>query len=202
MSFPATLSPPYNALHNILTAGGLPEGIAHKILLMIYHVEHRELLDDMKWDIADRAFGNNKPLCEEDPKTATNHFYDCDCCEKHQYNKAVITDVGLMICTKPTIFTAFRYSGRVPPEQWYIDLYGDDGETCHCICRHSGRDCARMWLKQEEGHGREYMLNPSGNPQFTHALGIFGHIHHPPHDNHGPDPDDPDYHAFPHQNNH
>ena len=99
MSFPATLSPPYNALHNILTKGGLPEGIAHNILLMVYHAEHRELLDDMKWDIADRAFCNST-LCEEDPKTATNHFYDCNCCEKHQYNKAVITDVGLMICTK------------------------------------------------------------------------------------------------------
>jgi len=211
-------APSYDILLNILNDRGLPATVAHQILLMVYHQEHRKALTtNMQYEIVDAAFSrtSNVPIdiggnesenletdndvvyssyvgCVADPKKATNHFYNCDCCEKHQYNKAVIAIDGLFIVTKPCVFTAFRYTGRVPPEQWYTNAYGDDGVRCHCNCRHTGREAARIWLKQTTGFGQRYMLNPTiaPNPIYRNALGITSNImgfQQPPHGLDDPD---------------
>ncbi len=165
-----------------LTRHNLPEEVVYKIIRLFYHEEHQWQLKRCFEGIIDKAFSSRR-VCHADLESATMWFYQCNCCERHSYNKAVIRDDDLMIVTKPCVFKGWRYD--------------TDQHQCRCRCRNTGRMLAREFLRKKNP-ARPYLMMPPVNG--THrppSLGIRAMLdqQQPPqqHDNGGPDPDDPEY---------
>jgi len=178
-----------------LTQNNLPESIVYKIIRLFYHEEHQCQLERCFEGIIDTAF-NSEGLCQADTESAVMWYYQCNCCERHSYNKAVIRDDDLMIVTKPSVFKAWRYDNDGPYHQ------------CQCVCRHTGRMLARDFLKRKNPAKPYLMMQPVNQTHRPMSLGIreadYGVDQN---DNGGPDPDDPEYYNymvlhFPHLVNH
>ena len=178
-----------------LTQHNLPESIVYKIIRLFYHEEHQFQLTRCFEGIINKAFWS-WDLCLADIESATMWFYQCNCCERHSYNKAVIRDDDLMIVTKPSVFKAWRYDTDGPYHQ------------CNCSCRQTGRRLAREFLKRKNPANPYLMMQPVNQTHRPASLGIReGNYGVDVNDNGGPDPDDPEYYNhmvqhFPHLVNH
>lgn len=180
----------------ILSQKNLPESIVYKIIRLFYHGEHQRKLQQSFEGIIDKAFKSVSGLCHADLETAIMWYYQCNCCERHSYNKAVVRDDDLMIVTKPSVFKAWRY-----------DIEGHYHQ-CECHCRHKGRMLARKFLERKNPTNPYLMTQPVNETHQAMTLGIRSADYGlDDHDNGGPDPDDPEYYNymvqhFPHLVNH
>ena len=181
----------------ILTQKSLPESIIYQIVRLFYHEEHQWRLERCFEGIINRAF-RSWGLCLADIENAVMWYYQCNCCERHSYNKAVIRDDALMIVTKPSVYKAWRYDTDGPYHQ------------CNCSCRTTGRRLAREFLRRKNP-ARPYLMMPPVNGTHRPAsLGIRStlEVQQEQYQQHGgPDPDDPEYYDymvehFPHLVNH
>ena len=167
-----------------LTQNNLPESIVYKIIRLFYHEEHQCQLERCFEGIIDTAF-NSEGLCQADTESAVMWYYQCNCCERHSYNKAVIHDDELMIVTKPCVFKGWRYDS--------------DQHQCRCSCRNKGRMLARDFLERKNPAKPYLMMPPVNGTHRPISLGIRGALEigqHEIHDNGGPDPDDPAYYDY------
>ena len=161
-----------------LTQHNLPESIIYKIIRLFYHEEHQWRLKRCFEDIIDKAF-SKRSVCNADLESAVMWFYQCNCCERHSYNKAVIRDDDLMIVTKPCVFKGWRYD--------------TDQHQCRCGCRHIGRRLAREFLKRKNPDRPYLMMAPVNGTNQPVTLGIRSTLEVQQHEyqQHGaPDPDD------------
>ena len=142
-----------------LTQHNLPESIVYKIIRFFYHDEHQSRLKRCFEDIINRAF-RSWDLCLADIESAVMWFYQCNCCERHSYNKAVIRDDDLMIVTKPSVFKAWRYDTDGPYYQ------------CNCTCRQTGRRLAREFLERKNPANPYLMMEPVNQTHQPFSLGI------------------------------
>ena len=180
----------------ILTQKSLPESIIYQIVRLFYHEEHQWRLERCFEGIIDMAF-SREGVRRADLESAVMWYYQCNCCERHSYNKAVIRDDDLMIVTKPCVFKGWRYD--------------TDQHQCRCECRHIGRRLAREFLKRKNPDRPYLMMAPVNGTNQPRSLGIRATLevqqNQLQHDNGGPDPDDPEYYDymvehFPHLVNH
>ena len=143
----------------ILTQKSLPESIIYQIVRLFYHEEHQLRLQQSFEGIIDKAF-SYQSVCHADLETAMMWYYQCNCCERHSYNKAVVRDDDLMIVTKPSVFKAWRY-----------DTEGDYHQ-CRCSCRSIGRILAREFLKRKNPAKPYLMMPPVNETHRPMSLGI------------------------------
>ena len=161
-----------------LTQRNLPESIVYKIIRLFYHEEHQFQLTRCFEGIIDKAF-SKRSVCHADLESATMWYYQCNCCERHSYNKAVIRDDDLMIVTKPCVFKGWRYD--------------TDQHHCRCRCRQTGRMLAREFLRRKNPYWQRAMMPPVNGTHRPVSLGIRStlEIQHEQYQQHGPpDPDD------------
>lgn len=191
------MAPSIKTVSKILSQKNLPESIVYKIIRLFYHDEHQRKFQQSFEGIIDKAFKSVSGLCHADLETAVMWFYQCNCCERHSYNKAVIRDDDLMIVTKPSVFKAWRYDTEGHYHQ------------CDCHCRQKGRMLAREFLKKKNPTKPYLMMQPVNETHRPASLGIreadYGLADE--NNNGGPDPDDPEYYNymvlhFPHLVNH
>jgi len=171
-----------------LTRHNLPEEVVYKIIRLFYHEEHQCQLERCFEGIIDTAF-SSWGVCHADLEKAVMWFYQCNCCERHSYNKAVIRDNELMIVTKPCVFKGWRYDTE--------GLYND----CMCDCRQKGRMLARDFLKRKNTvNPYGVMMQNANGTQRRSSLGIRSTLEVQQHHNNllngGPDPDDPAYYDY------
>ena len=189
------MSPSIRTVTKLLIQKSLPESIIYQIVRLFYHEEHQWRLERCFEGIINRAF-RSWDLCLADIESAVMWYYQCNCCERHSYNKAVIRDDDLMIVTKPSVFKAWRYDTDGPYHQ------------CNCSCRQTGRRLAREFLKRKNPANPYLMMQPVNQTHRPASLGIrHGDYGVNENDNGGPDPDDPEYYNhmvqhFPHLVNH
>ncbi len=192
------MNPSIRTVTKLLIQKSLPDTIIYQIIRLFYHEEHQRQLERCFEDIIDKAF-SNRGVCHADLESAVMWFYQCNCCERHCYNKAVIRGDDLMIVTKPCVFKGWRYD--------------TDQHQCRCICRTTGRSLAREFLKRKNPTKPYLMMPPANGTHRPVSLGIRSMLdqQQPPpiviQDNDGPDPDDPEYYDymvehFPHLVNH
>jgi len=200
------MTPSTKTITKLLIQKGLPEAIIYKIIRLFYREEHQWRLKRCFEDIINKAF-RSQGVCLADIESAVMWYYQCNCCERHSYNKAVIRDDDLMIVTKPCVFKGWRYD--------------TDQHQCRCNCRNKGRMLARDFLERKNPAKPYLMMPPVNGTHRPVSLGIRGalEIQHfqqhgihdndgpDPDDNGGPDPDDPAYYDymvehFPHLVNH
>ena len=131
-------------LQLILKQKHLPADISHDILCMVFQMEHRDKVQrsHLLKDVVATAHLNNL-LGDSDLETTINHYYNCDCCIRHQIRKPCITPEGLSIMTKPCVFKQSVYDD--------VDEYGE--AYCQCKCRHLARWHTRSWLKKNTDWG-------------------------------------------------
>ena len=154
------MNAPLNLVSDILYKKGLNESLVYNIIHLVYHEEHQFYLSLCFDSIITNAFTRmtiKNTLCSADIETAVKWFYDCNCCERHSFNKAVIDKEDLLIVTKPCVFTVWRYNTD-------IDYY-----ACECNCRHLGRRLAREFLKKNDGNHMVRIANGTNRP---FSLGI------------------------------
>ena len=73
-------------------------------------------------------------------------YFDCNCCARHQHNKAFIENDNLQIITKNNTFDPnYKWEGS------YKSNYNPDYCGCPCICRKLSRNMARDWLTKKYG---------------------------------------------------
>ena len=142
----------------ILTQKSLPQPIIYQIIRLFYHEEHQFRLKRCFEGVIDKAFKSIPGLCYADLETAIMWYYQCNCCERHSYNKAVIRDDDLMIVTKPCVFKGWRYD--------------TDQHQCRCGCRHIGRRLAREFLKRKNPERPYLMMAPVNGTNEPRSLGI------------------------------
>ena len=179
----------------ILTQKSLPQPIIYQIIRLFYHEEHQWRLERCFEGIIDMAF-SREGVRRADLESAVMWYYQCNCCERHSYNKAVIRDDDLMIVTKPCVFKGWRYD--------------TDHHQCRCECRHIGRRLAREFLKRKNPDRPYLMMAPVNGTNQPRSLGIRSTLEvqqEQYQQNGGPDPDDPEYYDymvehFPHLVNH
>ena len=189
------MNPSPKTITKLLIQKGLPESIIYQIIRLFYHEEHQWRLKRCFEDIMNKAF-SHEGVCRADIESAVMWYYQCNCCERHSYNKAIIHDDDLMIVTKPCVFKGWRYD--------------TDQHQCRCVCRHTGRMLAREFLERKNPAKPYLMMPPVNGTHRPISLGIRGTLEigqHEIHDNGGPDPDDPAYYDymvehFPHIVNH
>lgn len=161
------MAPSIKTVSKILSQKNLPESIVYKIIRLFYHDEHKCLLQQSFEGIIDKAFKWVPGVCHADLETAIMWFYQCNCCERHSYNKAVVRDNDLMIVTKPSVFKAWRYDTEGHYHQ------------CECLCRHIGRSLAREFLRRQNPDWERAMMLPVNETHRPWSLGIrsgdYGH---------------------------
>ena len=131
-------------LQLILKQKHIPTDISHDILCMVFQMEHRDKVQrsHLLKDVV--ATAHRKGLLgDSDLETTINHYYNCDCCIRHQIRKPCITPEGLSIMTKPCVFKQSVYDD--------VDEYGEP--YCKCTCRHLARWHTRSWLKKNTDWG-------------------------------------------------
>ena len=142
-----------------LTQHNLPQSIVYKIIRLFYHEEHQSRLQQSFEGIIEKAF-SCQGVCFADLETAIMWFYQCNCCERHSYNKAVVRDNDLMIVTKPSVFKAWRYDTEGHYHQ------------CECSCRSTGRMLAREFLRRQKPDWQRAMMLPVNETHRPMSLGI------------------------------
>lgn len=127
-------------LDSLFTQKRIPSDVANNIMIMIYHMEHRDQVKQTRLhqQVLKSVFDKNL-LGHSDLETTINHYFDCNCCQHHQNSKACIKDGELVIMTKPCVF-----------KPWVYDT--DENMMCECDCRHQTRMHARDWLQQSPAH--------------------------------------------------
>lgn len=151
------MNPSIKTVTKLLIQKNLPESIIYQIIRLFYHEEHQWRLARCFEGIIHKAF-SKRSVCHADLESAVMWYYQCNCCERHSYNKAVIRDDDLMIVTKPCVFKGWRYD--------------TDQHQCRCSCRTTGRTLAREFLRRKNP-ARPYLMMPPVNG--THrpvSLGI------------------------------
>tara|TARA_B100002019_G_C21056427_1_gene491856 strand:- start:210 stop:749 length:540 start_codon:yes stop_codon:yes gene_type:complete len=112
----------------------------HKQLIKhIYYYMAKPPPIDEKWN----NYFEKLSVCfyDDDIKTS-NILFSCNCCKRHQRNKAIIKNDELSIITKNNYFISnFNWDG----------CYVYQGDGCDCACRNEGRLIARRWLKKKYG---------------------------------------------------
>jgi hypothetical protein len=171
------MNPSIRTVTKLLIQKSLPDTIIYQIIRLFYHEEHQQRLIRCFEGIMEKAFRNLR-VCHADLESAVLWYYQCNCCERHSYNKAVIRDDDLIIVTKPCVFKAWRYDTEGP--------YRD----CDCNCRNMGRSLARAFLKKKNPvKPFGYMMRNANGTHRPLSLGIRN-------SDHGPDPDDPAYYDY------
>ena len=167
------MNPSIKTVTKLLIQKSLPESIIYQIIRLIYHEEHQWRLERCFEGIIDMAF-SREGVRRADLESAVMWYYQCNCCERHSYNKAVIRDDDLMIVTKPCVFKGWRYD--------------TDQHQCRCECRHIGRRLAREFLKRKNPHRPYLMMAPVNGTNQPRSLGIRATLevqqHEYQHDNH------------------
>ena len=157
----------------ILTQKGLPQPIIYQIIRLFYHEEHQWQLERCFEGIIDKAF-SSQDVCHADLESAIMWYYQCNCCERHSYNKAVVRDDDLIIVTKPCVFKGWRYD--------------TDQHHCRCCCRSKGRMLAREFLRRKNPDRPYLMMPPVNGTHRPVSLGIRSTLevqqHEYQHDNH------------------
>ena len=154
-------------LYTILRKKLIPDPIIFKILKLYFHGEHVIKLSACFKPLLFKAFSRGM-YCVANFESAVKCFFECNCCKRHQFNKALITNNDLNIITKSCVF-----------KDW---VYDKNQVNCNCHCRHNGREFAREWLKEK---------NP--NNLMIRTLGIKNYGYH-----NGPDPDEDGYAEYMH----
>ena len=128
----------------VLQQKNVPSDVASNILLDVFHMEHRDKVQrsQLLKSVVDTAHRKNL-LGDSDLETTVNHYYNCDCCIRHQIRKPCITPDGLTIITKPCVFKQSEYDD--------VDQYGE--AYCQCKCRHLARWHTRKWLEKNTDWG-------------------------------------------------
>ncbi len=131
-------------LQLILKQKHLPADISHDILCMVFQMEHRDKVQRLYLhdSVIERAHAKNL-LGYSDLETSVNYYLGCNCCQRHQTNKACITPEGLIIITRACVFKPTRYD----------DIDDEIDERCKCDCRHRGRRNARKWMEKKKQLG-------------------------------------------------
>ncbi len=179
-----------------------PPEVAHHILIYYFSLLHREkttfinLFEKLTFSIFhydwfpipsdDQLIGGRLggySMCLFDPVVACEYYNRCNCCPRHQRNKAAIHNINgvdqPIIYTKHVIFDPnFRYDGRVdldlknkmggsrgaknshwtilPSETLEIQ---EQNNMCFCNCRHKSRICVRHLLKKRHGETWEQLFH-------------------------------------------
>ena len=138
----------------------LPSELNIRILKEAFMAEHREkygkvhkqLIKHMYFYIAKLPpidekwfkYFDKLRLCFHDDYKTSNILFSCNCCKRHQRNKAIIKNDKLSIITKNNYFIPnFKWDGCY--------RINDDPEDCDCSCRQQGRMIARNWLQKKYG---------------------------------------------------
>jgi len=151
------MNPSIRTVTKLLIQKSLPESIIYQIIRLFYHEEHQWRLERCFEGIIDKAF-SREGVRRADLESAAMWYYQCNCCERHSYNKAVIRDDDLIICTKPSVFKGWRYD--------------TDQHQCRCGCRHIGRRLAREFLKRKNPDWQRAMMAPVNGTHQPRSLGI------------------------------
>ena len=131
-------------LQLILKQKHIPADISHKILCMVFQMEHRDKVHRLYLydSVIEKAHAKNL-LGDSDLETSINYYLGCNCCQRHQINKPCITSDGLVIITRACVFKPTRY----------YDIDDEINQRCKCDCRHMGRRNARKWMEKESDWG-------------------------------------------------
>ena len=131
-------------LQLILKQKHIPTDISHDILCMVFQMEHRDKVHRLYLhdSVIEKAHAKAY-LGMSDLETSVNYYLGCNCCQRHQLNKAYITSGGLVIITRACVFKPTRYD----------DIDDEIDQRCTCNCRHMGRQYARKWMEKKGGWG-------------------------------------------------
>jgi len=131
-------------LQLILKQKHIPADISHEILCMVFQMEHRDKVHRLYLydSVIERAHAKNL-LGISDLETSVNYYLGCNCCQRHQINKACIMPEGLIIITRSCVFKPTRYD----------DIDDEINNYCTCDCRHIGRRNARKWMENKGDWG-------------------------------------------------
>ena len=140
----------------------IPDDICKYINHLVSSLEHREklqivhknLMKEILWYMhkdchhkMSKYYGNLYNYLEKKEIIRLNNLYfECNCCARHQHNKAFIEDDNLRIITKNNTFDPnYKWEGS------YKSNYLPDYCGCPCICRKLSRIMARHWLTKKYG---------------------------------------------------
>ena len=139
-------------LQLILKQKHIPAEIAHDILCLVFQMEHRDKVQRLYLHdlVVDEVHAKNL-LGDSDLETSIHYYLGCNCCQRHQINKACITPDGLIIITRACVFKQTRY----------YDIDDEIGLPCSCDCRHTGRQIARKWIENEGDWGPRHQWTRS-----------------------------------------
>jgi hypothetical protein len=154
--------------YNVLINTQLPKELVNKIISLVVELEYsekilkkkkkvcKELIRHIIWNVSKQRILRTKKYYEK----LENHFelnelemfnqmcFNCNCCRKHQNNKAHLKNGKLQIVTKDNYFDpSFKWKGTYREE-----LYEPYNEgSCTCACRKMSRNHARYFLYNKYG---------------------------------------------------
>lgn len=136
----------FNEIMSILHQKITSEDICNRIMEIVQHSEHADKMLHINSNII--KWNNNilQRLFKKDPIILSPisyiQLYNCNCCRRHQRNKALISytdDYEILshcIITKPCVFN--------PGHNFDTNLE----DSCHCLCRSLTRNVMRRDLME------------------------------------------------------
>jgi len=154
--------------YKVLIESKLPKELINKIISLVIELEYseeifkkkkkvcKELIRHIFWNVSKQRILRTRKYYEKLDKhfklneleMFNNMCFNCNCCRKHQNNKAYLKNGKLQIITKDNYFDpSFEWEGTYREE-----LYEPDNEGfCTCICRKMSRNHARYFLSNKYG---------------------------------------------------
>lgn len=130
---------------------GLPECISHKILLYVFGLEHKETMQRFKILYFIKMYYHCKKFhsrmengeFDHDLKYICDNYFECNCCNRHQFRK-------VKIAYNDDNKECLHIINTIGPYRSIVSLIHPDEDTirCECNCRHRTRWIARRWVSK------------------------------------------------------
>lgn len=130
---------------------GLPECLSYKILLYVFGLEHKETMQRLKILYFIKMYYCCKKFhsrmengeFDHDLKYISDNYFECNCCNRHQYRK-------VKIAYNDDNKECLHIINTIRPYCSIVSLIHPDEDTirCECNCRHRTRWIARRWVSK------------------------------------------------------